>query len=146
MSDRPGSKVRVVVVDDEADIRIVVRAILRRSNGFEVVGEAADGSVAIDVVEQERPDVVLLDLMMPTSGEEALPHLLKVHPSCMVAVFSASEADQHRERLLSLGAFTYYEKSQMQSLADLLEADYARFGRAMNGEETVPSWVGKSPT
>lgn len=133
--------IRVVVVDDEPDIRTMVKMVLSRKGAFEVVGEASDGADAIDVIADVRPDVVLLDLMMPTPGDESLPHILSASPTSMVAVFSASDPSEHRQRLLGLGAFAFYEKATLQDLARRLEADYDRFARAIDGEDTLPTWL-----
>ncbi|WP_281861458.1 response regulator [Salana multivorans] len=65
--------VRVVVVDDQATIRLGLRLILDHDPGIDVVGEAGDGRAAVDVVRRERPDVVLMDVRMPRmSGIEAI--------------------------------------------------------------------------
>lgn len=57
--------IRVVLVDDQAVVRAGFRVILESSGGIEVVGEAADGVDAVDVVERAQPDVVLMDIRMP---------------------------------------------------------------------------------
>ena len=64
--------IRVVVVDDHALIRSGLKAIFERGSDIQIVGEAADGESAVRVVKRLRPDVVLMDLMMPgMSGAEA---------------------------------------------------------------------------
>lgn len=130
----------VVLVDDDAAIRLVLRELLVR-RGWAVLGEASDGSEAVPLLERLQPDIVLLDLMMPTPGDEVLPHLLKVAPSCMVAVCSAADATQQRARLLDLGAFSYYEKARLTDVPELLVADFARFQLALSGEDAVPGWL-----
>ncbi|MFB4308580.1 response regulator [Actinomadura sp. GTD37] len=57
--------IRVVVIDDQALIRVGVRTLLRGEPGAELVGEAADGRTGLDVVRARRPDVVLMDIRMP---------------------------------------------------------------------------------
>jgi DNA-binding NarL/FixJ family response regulator len=79
--------VRVVVIDDTIDIRELLRVALSRG-GMEVVGEARDGQEGIDVVREERPDVVMLDLAMPVmDGVEALPHIRELVPDAQIIVF-----------------------------------------------------------
>ena len=65
--------IRVVVVDDQALIRVGLRVLLEAEQDVELAGEAEDGAAAIDLVRRQRPDVVLMDIRMPgTDGIEAL--------------------------------------------------------------------------
>ena len=57
--------IRVLIVDDHAVVREGLRAFLELQDGLEVIGEAADGHQAVDQAEQLRPDVILMDLVMP---------------------------------------------------------------------------------
>lgn len=133
--------VRVVVVDDEAEHRLLVRSLLSKRIGWTVIGEARDGLEAIEVVERLQPDVCVLDLRMPNPGDRALPHILKVAPNCMIAVLSILHSRDVRQRLLELGAFGCYPKSDFERFVDLLARDYGRFLRALTGEEAAPGWL-----
>jgi DNA-binding NarL/FixJ family response regulator len=111
-------EVRILIVDDDPQFRQLVRLVLRRVRDFEFVGEAPDGFAGIEQVEQHRPDVVLLDLMMPgMDGFEALPRIRAAHPEVAVVVLTALDADQVREGVL-LGAAGFVEK---RHIADRLE-------------------------
>lgn len=80
---------RVLVVDDAAFLRISLRGILER-NGFEVVGEAENGEVAVRKYIQLKPDIVTLDITMPKmNGIEALKEIIKIDPSAKVVMISA---------------------------------------------------------
>ena len=69
-----GAHKKVLIADDDAFVRELVRVKLRVS-GIEVV-EASDGQEALEVIRRERPDLIILDLMMPKmSGQEAFEHL-----------------------------------------------------------------------
>lgn len=127
----PQARVTVVVVDDDPDVRLLVRHKLRRA-GMDLVGEACDGAEAVEVVRRTQPDVVLLDLHMPgTSGDEALPQLVRVAPAAMVVIFSAGDlGDAGRRELLRRGATAYYDKADAFRLIDLLTEDLARFRRS----------------
>ncbi|MBW3658240.1 MAG: response regulator [Actinobacteria bacterium] len=127
----PDRQVRVLVVDDGPDVRLLVRRVLARRPRFEVVGEAVDGLEAIEAAARLQPHVVLLDLAMPKlCGEEALPRIAEVAPASMITVFSASVDDELCDRLRAVGAFECYDKLELPRLPDLLADDYARFSQS----------------
>ena len=81
---------RVVVVDDVADIRWLLRAALNADGRFDVVGEAGDGRQGVDVVKLTRPQVAVIDLRMPRmDGLEAAAEIAQVSPETRVVIFSA---------------------------------------------------------
>src|SRR6185369_16231132 len=88
-----GGPVRVLIVDDSAYMRKVVREMLSRSRGLEVVGAARDGQEALELVEKLRPDVVTLDLNMPRlDGIDFLRRQMALLPLPVVLLSSASES------------------------------------------------------
>lgn len=118
-ADEP-RRIRVVVADDARDLRLVVRLALEQDGRFEVVGEAADGNEVVDVCERERPDVVLLDLVMPrVDGWTALERLREACPEASVVVMSTIDEAVAADRALASGAAAYVQKSV--SLVDLTE-------------------------
>ncbi len=103
--------VRVLIVDDTPDIRLLLRFTLERAGDFEVVGEAGNGRDAQTLAEQHRPDVVLLDLAMPVmDGLEALPGLRKLLPDGTIIVLSGFTADAMTNRAIAAGADGYVQK------------------------------------
>jgi DNA-binding NarL/FixJ family response regulator len=105
------ARCRVVICDDVADYRTLVTAVLRRADGFDVVGEAGNGEEAITVAGAEQPDIVLLDVAMPVmDGMEALPHIRTAAPRSKVIVLTGFSSPAIRERALSEGAVDYIEK------------------------------------
>lgn len=120
----PSTPFRVVLADDVADTRSVVRLVLERSGRFEVVGEAADGEQAIELAGRHQPDLVLLDLSMPVlGGFEALPVIRERAPQAKVVVLSSLEAEDMSRAALAGGAIGYLEKGVApQRLVDELTA------------------------
>ena len=103
--------ISVVVCDDVAEIRQLARAVLEEAGDMEVVGEAADGREAIEVVEQHQPDVVVLDLSMPElDGLEAIPLIHQVAPKAEIVIFSGFEEGKVAEVALRLKASRYVRK------------------------------------
>lgn len=95
----------VVIVDDAAEIRMLLRAQLRTSVDFEVCGEGCDGVEAIAIARDLRPDVMLLDLSMPrVGGFEALPLILVESPRTRVVILSGSAQEEIADRAAALGA------------------------------------------
>jgi DNA-binding NarL/FixJ family response regulator len=82
---------RVVLVDDVADVRRMVRISLRLHGGFEVVGEAGDGAEAVRLVVAERPDILVLDLGLPDiAGRDVLTQVREQSPGTRIVVFSGA--------------------------------------------------------
>jgi signal transduction histidine kinase len=101
----------VVVIDDTPDLRMLLRMVLELSDRYTVVGEAGDGASGIDVVRDQQPDLVLLDLAMPImDGLEALPAIRSACPGAEVVVLSGFEADRMAEQALARGAAGYVQK------------------------------------
>jgi DNA-binding NarL/FixJ family response regulator len=103
---------RVLVVDDHPLTRGALSALLEH-NGFAVVGEAADGEDAIDRARVLQPDLVLLDLTMPSlSGLDALPQLRTAAPEAEVVVLTASGTEENLLGAIRAGAAGYLLKSE----------------------------------
>ena len=121
----------VAIVDDAPDVRAVVRARLRMSRRFEVVGEGADGREAVELAKRLTPALMLLDVSMPeVDGLEALPRILEVSPRTRVVLFSGFEEKGLAERARLLGASDFIEKSTaldvvVQRLLDLLDEEHS---------------------
>jgi DNA-binding NarL/FixJ family response regulator len=96
---------RIVVVDDHPVVRAGLRGILEGSPGFSVVGEAADGLAALEVVAATRPDVLLLDLRMPLlDGASTIERLAATWPGVRVLVLTTYDQDQDILRAVEAGA------------------------------------------
>ena len=111
MSDEQ-RKIRVVLVDDVPELRLLVRLTLEEDPGIEVVGEAANGRDGIKVVAEADPDLVLLDLSMPDmDGLEAIPLMREHAPNARVVVLSGHEAGRVSLEALEQGASRYINKA-----------------------------------
>ncbi len=108
---QPDRVLRVLVVDDSAYVRKVVSQMLSRSPFLEVVGMARDGKDALELVEETKPDVVTLDLIMPNmNGIEFLKEQMAKNPIPVVIVSIASESGELALEALDAGAVDFIQK------------------------------------
>ena len=100
-----------VVCDDVPELRRLLRECLEHGGEMKVVGEAADGREALEVIERLQPDVVVLDLSMPQlDGLEAIPLIHQLAPKAEICVFSGFEEGRVAEVALRLKASRYVRK------------------------------------
>ncbi|HRD61308.1 MAG TPA: response regulator [Nocardioides sp.] len=86
--------IRVLLVDDVADVRRLVRVALRFRGGFDVIGEARAGQEAVELAAALRPDIVLLDLGLPDlAGRDVLTRIRAVAPDARVVVFTGADPE-----------------------------------------------------
>ena len=105
------SAIRVVLADDHALVRAGIRALLERLPGVEVVGEAANGREALELVEKSAPNVILLDISMAEMGGlEALPRIVKDFQAVKVLMLSRHANEEYVLRALRSGASGYMLK------------------------------------
>src|SRR5690242_6390145 len=103
--------VRVLVVDDSAYVRKVIRQMLSRSPFVEVVGAARDGEEALELVEQLRPDVITLDLNMPTAdGLDFLRKQMARRPLPVIVLSAARQDGEQVMQALDAGAVDVVQK------------------------------------
>lgn len=103
--------IRVLIVDDVAELRAVFRIMLEADGRFEVVGEAADGHEAIELAGRLRPDVVTLDLAMPgLDGLRAIPMLHEAAPGLRILVLSGFETGRLAREAIERCATAFISK------------------------------------
>jgi hypothetical protein len=102
----------VVLVDDAADVRLLVRMHLAHAGRFDVVAEGSDGLEAIDLAREHQPTLLVLDVSMPRmDGLEALPRIREVAPQTKVVMYTGFEEQGLARRAQELGASALIEKS-----------------------------------
>jgi DNA-binding NarL/FixJ family response regulator len=112
---------RVLLADDHAIVRRGMRALLETEPGIEVIAEAADGLEAVRLCEEEKPDVLILDIAMPKlNGIDAAARCLKLRPSAMAIMLSMHADESYIMRSLYAGARAYLLKDATDE--DLLPA------------------------
>ncbi len=84
---------RVILVDDQPIFRDIIRGVLQRTGRFQFVGEAEDGEQAVELFNQVKPDVVIMDVQMPhLTGFEATVRILEENPEAIV-ILTSMQAD-----------------------------------------------------
>ncbi|WP_427007366.1 response regulator [Pseudarthrobacter sp. H2] len=101
----PARPIRVLLVDDQTLVRMGFRMVLDAQDGVEVVGEAADGRIGIDMCRTLAPDVVLMDVRMPdTDGIAATRRIVDECPQSRVIVLTTFDLDEYAFAALRAGA------------------------------------------
>jgi two-component system, NarL family, response regulator NreC len=114
-------RVRIVLADDHTVMRSGLKLLLEREADFSVVGEAQDGREAVRTVEEQSPDVVVMDVAMPNlNGIEATMRIVDSHPRTAVIILSMHSDEGYVLRALKAGARGYLLKDSAES--DLIAA------------------------
>jgi len=115
------ARIRVLIADDHALVRSGLRGLLEREGEFQVVAEAGDGYVAIDLALEHKPDIVLLDVGMPRlTGTDAAQRISEKLPATRIVMLSMHSDEAYVLKALKAGARGYLLKASPE--ADVLTA------------------------
>jgi len=104
-------KIKILLADDHAVLREGMRSLLENDKDFEVVGEASDGEEAVEIVSKLKPDVVLMDIVMPKlNGVEATKRIKQISPVTNILILTAYDDTAYILGLLEAGACGYLLK------------------------------------
>jgi two-component system NarL family response regulator len=139
--ERPGrpEPIRTLIVDDHALFRRGLEMVLDEEDDIELVGQASDGSEAVEKAGESLPDVVLMDIRMPrSSGIEACRAMKAVAPSAKIVMLTISDEEEDLFEAIRAGASGYL-------LKDLPLDEVAETVRAVHGGQSLinPSMAGK---
>ncbi len=125
--------IKVLLVDDHPFVRLGTSAFLAAADGIELSAEACDGQEAILAADDAKPDVILMDLLMPElDGVAATREILARRPETRILIMTGSGIDDRVEAALRAGAIGYVSKSDpMRHLVDAIR-------RAFAGEPVLP--------
>ncbi len=109
------SVVRIGIIDDDANYRRLVRAMLEEEDDFEIVGEADDGSEALDLIDRVELDLIVMDAQMPSmSGFEATRLISQLHPEVKVVLVSRTGNIADNSRLAAeVGTTIFVSKDNL---------------------------------
>ncbi|WP_339135997.1 MAG: response regulator transcription factor [Candidatus Electrothrix sp. GW3-4] len=102
---------RIIIADDHSLIRQGIKAMIGQEPGLQVIAEAADGQELLDILEEVRPDMVILDISMPrVSGIEAVGQINGLYPEVQILVLTMHANAQYCYHAISAGAHGYLLK------------------------------------
>lgn len=128
-------KDRILIADDEAEIRSLIRLYLE-NEGYEVL-EASDGPEALEKAEREKPDLILLDIMMPRMDGFHVLQKIREHSNIPVIIISAKDQDPEKILGLNLGADDYMVKPfNPLEAAARVRSNLRRYHMMTPGEES----------
>ena len=131
--------IRILLADDHAVVRMGLEALISTEPGLAVVGHAADGNQAFQQYRALKPDVVVMDLLMPNkTGSEAVAQIRAEFPAARILILSTSDGDDDVYRAMQAGAVGYILKSAPgEQLIPAIRA-------VMRGEKWIPPEIARS--
>ncbi|MEI7612815.1 MAG: response regulator [Betaproteobacteria bacterium] len=106
----PAAPPKVLIVDDNDLMRTLLRGILRNES-YQIIGEAKNGTVALESIARAKPDIVFLDVMMPEmDGLEALQTIKRKHPEIVIIMITGNPSKENVEESIQGGASGFIVK------------------------------------
>ena len=124
------TQTKVMLVDDHDIMRDGLREVLEHAGDFEIVGEAADGEAAVRIASDVRPEVIIMDVMMPVkNGIEACREITETQPESRVLILTASPEEDAIVEAVAAGAAGYLQKYSgkeqlLQTVRDVANGEY----------------------
>lgn len=129
-------KIHILIADDHALMRVGIRSMLESQSAFDVTGECCDGESAVKMAQEIKPDVIIMDLMMPRmNGAEATKAILESNPEIKIIVLTSFGASVEMAKAIQAGAAGALLKESPSE--ELIKAIFA----VMNGETAIHSEV-----
>jgi two-component system, NarL family, response regulator NreC len=156
--------IRILLADDHAVLRSGLKLLLNGRSDMTVVGEAADGVVLLDLIQETNPDIILLDLTMPRlGGLDVLPLLRRQAPQARVLILTMHDDESYLRQALAAGASGYVLKQAadvelLSAIQAVMRGDvyvHSAMTRALldevvpnqasgSGDEALDRWAGLS--
>ena len=135
------SKIRVLVVDDHDVVREGITGFLRAFDDLELVGEARDGQEAVSMCGSFQPDVILMDIVMPTmNGMEATQQIRDKYPHVKVVILTTFSDEDSVQQALEAGAVSYLLKNaSIHEMSGAIRAAYA--GKSVLAPEAAQALI-----
>ncbi len=129
--------IRLLIVDDHAKVHMAISAMMSRIDDIDIVGQANDGEQALALCDQVRPDVILMDVIMPgMDGVEATRQIKERHPGIKILALSSFKDEDPVRLMLRAGAIGYVLKdASISEIAHSIRAAYA--GQSILAPEVI---------
>ncbi|MBS0618174.1 MAG: response regulator [Spirochaetes bacterium] len=104
-------KQKILVVDDSSLMRTIITTMVKKNDALEVVGQASDGEMAIQLFKEQSPHIVTMDITMPkVDGLAAVKEIMKINPNTKILVVTAQNDEAMAIRAMKAGAMGFLGK------------------------------------
>lgn len=104
-------KQKILVVDDSSLMRTIITTMVKKNDALEVVGQASDGEMAIQLFKEQSPHIVTMDITMPkVDGLAAVKEIMKINPNTKILVVTAQNDEAMAIRAMKAGAVGFLGK------------------------------------